>query len=90
MLSQRGVRGGDDLGLEEGGLGRANPGRATRSHPGGEIAGGLLLRPPAGDGADTDAKDTGRLSLTVTGVNASQQPLAEDGRVLLHPSTLPA
>jgi hypothetical protein len=49
----------------------------------------LTPLPPAFDGADANAEEAGRLDLRETGVNRSQQPLAEVGRVLLHRHSLP-
>ena len=55
---------------------------------GGKRTGLALLGAPTLDGTDTDAKEAGRLDLWQPSVNGSQQPLAEVGGVLLHPSSI--
>jgi hypothetical protein len=44
--------------------------------------------PPALDRAHANAKESGRLGLGQAGVNRPQEPLAEVGRVLLHPASI--
>jgi hypothetical protein len=48
----------------------------------------VLPPPPSLNRAHADAKETGRLDLGQAGVDRPQEPLAEIGRVLLHPGTI--
>jgi hypothetical protein len=43
---------------------------------------------PSLDRAHANAKEAGRLGLGQAGVDGSQQPFADVGRVLLHPDTI--
>ena len=87
VFGQRGIRGRLDLG-QQGGLGLpAYAAWATRARRGTECPGLLATTAPAFDRAFPDAKKAGRLSLRESGVNGSQQPLAEVGGVLLHALT---
>lgn len=89
MLDQRGIGRGTDLGYQ-GGLGlAADPSSPAGPGRGGHRTGLALPLAPAFDGAEPDAKKTGRLGLGKTGVDGSQQPLAEVGRVLLHRHSFP-
>ena len=88
MLSQRGIRGGPHLG-DQRRLGlRPHPARATGSGRGGDGAGLVPPSSPSLDRAHANAKESGRLGLGQAGVDRPQQPLAEVGRVLLHPDTI--
>ena len=85
MLGQRGIRRGPNLGTQARFLLWPDATTAARAAAGRERTGLALLLPPALDGTATDAKEAGRLDLRESGVNGSQQPLAEVGGVLLHP-----
>ena len=72
----------------------ASASRPIRRRPagprgGGDGAGLVPPLPPPLDRAEPDAEEAGRLGLGKPGVDGSQQPLAEVGRVLLHPHSLP-
>jgi len=88
MLDQRGIRRRADLGHQHRlGL-QGNPPTPSGSRGGQHPA--RLLAPPSPplERADTDAEEAGRLGLGKAGVNGSQQPFAEVGRVLLHRHSL--
>ena len=65
-------------------LGRADARGAARTRPRRHRACGALPLPPAPDRAGTDAEEAGGLGRGEPGVDRSQQPFAEVGRVLLH------
>ena len=82
VLSQRGIRGGTNLG-HEGWLGLSgDPSRPPGPGRGGHRAGLAVPLAPSLDRAEPDAEETGRLGLGKAGVDGSHQPLAEVGRVL--------
>jgi hypothetical protein len=89
VLGQRRIRSGTDAGDQRRLSLPSDPSPPPRSRGSGDEAGLTLPLSPPRDGAHADAEEAGRLGLGETGVNGSQQPLAEVGRVLLHPHSFP-
>ena len=84
MLNQRGIRRRLHLG-DQRRLGLPGDPPSPAGARGGQYPAGLVAPPsPPLDRTDPDAEEAGRLGLGEAGVNGSQQPLAEVGRVLLH------
>jgi hypothetical protein len=89
VLGQRRVWSGTDAGDQRRLDVPSDPPPPPRSKGSGDGAGLMPPLSPPRDGAHADAEEAGRLGLGETGVNGSQQPLAEVSRVLLHPHSFP-
>ena len=85
MLRERGIRRGSHLRQQRrfilGSDATMPPGPRPRS----QGTGLTLLDTPAFDGADPNTEEAGHLGLGESGVDGSQQPLAEVGGIRLHP-----
>jgi hypothetical protein len=88
VLGQRRIRSGTDAGDQRRLSLPSDPPPPPRSRGSSDRAGLTPPLSPSRDGAHADAEEAGRLGLGETGVNGSQQPLAEVGRVLLHRHSL--
>ena len=84
MLGQRRIRMTVDLGCQRGNVLRIDAPRPSRAGAWGQTAALPLPPSPALDGGGPDAEEAGGLGLAETGVDGSQQPLAEVDRILLH------
>jgi hypothetical protein len=88
VLAQRGIRRGADLGHQRGFGLWADPPSPAGTRGGHHPARLLASSSPPFDRALANAEEAGRLGLRETGVDGSQQPLAEVGRILLHHPSL--
>lgn len=84
MLGQRRIRMELDLGCQRGNVVRCDAPGPSRAQTWCDAAALALPPAPALDRGGPDAKEAGGLGLAETGVDGSQQPLAEVDRILLH------